>query len=337
MADTKKSHDSAQKVDVKVTTSDGTGKQAGAAKAASSAKDSVMAARQAMKDAAAAMHDLAHEMSEEVRAGTKGVRERAIDAASEAADRASKTTGGASTRINDAAVKAVDAAGDAMDKAYDVASDAADKAFNAASKVADSSAEVAGDAAEKLKDASGEFMDKTADAASKAVDAATQTGGELLEQAKKDAADWQDKFLRLHAEWDTYRRRTNEQRELEKDRATENLVGSLLPVIDDFERTIDYANENGEENLLGGVQAVYAKLIDVLEKDGVEMLDPKDEAFDPLEGQAVGTVDDASIPDETVVEVYQKGCKMAGKVIRPAMVTVSTGGPKRETEDDETE
>ena len=152
-------------------------------------------------------------------------------------------------------------------------------------------------------------------------------------QAKAEAADWQDKYVRLHAEWDTYRRRTNEQRAQEKARATEKLVESLLPVLDDFERTIDYATTNGESGLLGGVEAVHSKLVSVLEKDGVEVISPEGQAFDALEAQAVATVDDPSVPDETVAQVYQKGYRMGAKVLRPAMVTVTTGGPKREVEE----
>jgi len=161
---------------------------------------------------------------------------------------------------------------------------------------------------------------------------------EELAKAKQEVADWQNKYLRLHAEWDTYRRRTNEQREVEKARANEKLVASMLPVLDDFERTIDYAQQNGTENLLGGVEAVYAKLVNTLQTDGVEVIDPAGEPFDALQHQAVATVDDAEAYDETVAAVYQKGYKMGGKVIRPAMVTVTTGGPKRpaeETADDE--
>lgn len=157
-----------------------------------------------------------------------------------------------------------------------------------------------------------------------------ETCNEQVAQAKAEAADWQDKYLRLHAEWDTYRRRTAEQREVEKARAAEKLVSSLLPVIDDLERTIDYAMKNGEQGLLDGVGAVRSKFVDVLVKDGVEVIDPKDQPFDALEAQAVATVDDASMPDETVAEVYQKGYKMGDKVLRPAMVTVTSGGPKRE-------
>ena len=153
---------------------------------------------------------------------------------------------------------------------------------------------------------------------------------EELEKAKAEAADWQDKYVRLHAEWDTYRRRMGEQREAEKARATEKLMESLLPVLDDFARTVDYAETNGETGLLGGVKAVQSKLVDTLAKGGLTIIDPAGEAFDAIACQAVGTVDDPSVPDETVAQVYQPGYRMGDKVIRPAMVTITTGGPKRE-------
>ena len=163
------------------------------------------------------------------------------------------------------------------------------------------------------------------------------TNDELVEKAQAEAKDWQDKYLRLHAEWDTYRRRTAEQREQERLRAGEKLVEKLLPVIDDFERTIDYAEKNGEAGLIDGVKAVHSKFVNVLETGGVQVINPAGQAFDALECQAVATVDDASVPDETVHEVYQKGYKMRTKVLRAAMVTVTTGGPKRPKPESEDE
>lgn len=163
------------------------------------------------------------------------------------------------------------------------------------------------------------------------------TNDELVEKAQAEAKDWQDKYLRLHAEWDTYRRRTAEQREQERLRAGEKLVEKLLPVIDDFERTIDYAEKNGEAGLIDGVKAVHSKFVNVLETGGVQVINPAGQAFDALECQAVATVDDASVPDETVHEVYQKGYKMGTKVLRAAMVTVTTGGPRRPKPESEDE
>ena len=94
-----------------------------------------------------------------------------------------------------------------------------------------------GEPEEAEKPAEGAEGEKPADDAK----AEAEKAAVELAAAKAEAAEWKDKFMRLHAEWDTYRRRTNEQREAEKARAAEKLVTSLLPVIDDFERTIDYA------------------------------------------------------------------------------------------------
>ncbi len=187
-------------------------------------------------------------------------------------------------------------------------------------------------AAEAASDEAAEAEAEPAQEADPAEDAASKLQEEV-DKAKAEAKEWQDKFMRLHAEWDTYRRRTAEQREAEKARASEKLVTGLLPVIDDFERTIKYATDNGETGLLDGVRAVRTKLVDVLVKDGVQVIDPAGEAFDALQHQAVATVPDDEAFDETVHEVYQKGYKLGEKVLRPAMVTVTTGGPKRPKEE----
>lgn len=157
---------------------------------------------------------------------------------------------------------------------------------------------------------------------------------EELEKARQEASEWQDRYLRLHAEWDTYRRRMTDQRAEEKLRATEKLMEDLLPVLDDFERTVSYATENGEAGLLDGVKAVQAKLVDALSKGGLVTIDPAGEPYNALEAQAVATVPDDEAFDETVKDVYQKGYKMGKKVLRAAMVTVTTGGPKRPKEEE---
>ena len=188
---------------------------------------------------------------------------------------------------------------------------------------------------------------ETADAESDVVDqanevladAAMKAAAEELKRVQAEAADWQDKYVRLHAEWDTYRRRMKEQQKEDRARATEKLVSNLIPILDDFERTVDYAEANGEGGLIDGVKAVQTKLFDTLVKDGLEVIDPVGEAYNALEAQAVATVDDPSAFDETVAQVYQKGYRMGNKVLRAAMVTVTTGGPKRpapeETEEQE--
>lgn len=152
-----------------------------------------------------------------------------------------------------------------------------------------------------------------------------------IEKARADAAAANDKFLRLQAEWDNFRKRTAREREDEKARATEDLVMKLLPVVDDMERSLDHAALSNPEGAYGefvsGVRAVYDKLIDALHRSGVEAIDPAGQPFDMNDHQAIAQVPDPTVPDNTVKDVYQKGYRMGGRVIRTAMVTVAKGGP----------
>ena len=156
-----------------------------------------------------------------------------------------------------------------------------------------------------------------------------------IEAAKQQAAEANDRFLRLQADWDNYRRRTAQERLDERQRATEKLVVDLLPVIDDLERAIEHADnltDPAAQQFVEGVSAVCNKLVGVLNKEGVEVVNPVGEAFDPLSHQAVSQIEDTQAYDETVAQVYQKGYRMGGKDIRTAMVVVTHGGPKRPVE-----
>ena len=181
---------------------------------------------------------------------------------------------------------------------------------------------------------------------------AREEAGDLLAQlaeaedavgaAKQEAAEATGRLLRLQADWENYRKRTAAERLAEKERAAEKLVLGLLPVLDDMERASEHATANNadDENLMQfveGVNAVHDKMVAVLAKEGVEVINPVGEAFDPLMHQAVGRVEDTEAYDETVAQVYQRGYTMGGKVIRSAMVTVTYGGPKRPTPEPEAE
>ncbi|WP_322151058.1 nucleotide exchange factor GrpE [Paratractidigestivibacter sp.] len=166
-------------------------------------------------------------------------------------------------------------------------------------------------------------------------DLAKQLAGvqDQIDAAQVKANEANERYMRLQADWDNFRRRTAAERLAEKERAAEKLVVSLLPVLDDMERAIEHAGdtENNEQlkQFVGGIGAVHQKMLGALQKEGVEVIDPAGEPFEPLAHQAVGRVEDAEAYDETVAQVYQKGYKMGDKVIRNAMVTVTFGGPKR--------
>ena len=152
--------------------------------------------------------------------------------------------------------------------------------------------------------------------------------------AQQREADAAARLVRLQADWENFRRRTAQERLAEKDRAAEKLVLSLLPVLDDMERACKHAAENSSDDaaviqFVEGVEAIHDKMYAALNREGVEVIDPVGEAFDPMVHQAVGREENHDVFDETVAQVYQKGYRMGGKVIRSAMVTVSCGGPKR--------
>lgn len=165
------------------------------------------------------------------------------------------------------------------------------------------------------------------------VRAELEAAADAQKEAETKASEAADRATRLQADWENYRRRTAAERLAEQARATEKLVTALLPVVDDIERAIDHARTqelaDDFKQFVDGVDAVHAKLMGVFEHEGVEVIDPKGEPFDPLEHQAVGRVEDTEAYDETVHDVYQKGYRMGDRILRSAMVTVTYGGAKR--------
>ena len=152
--------------------------------------------------------------------------------------------------------------------------------------------------------------------------------GAELELARDQAAKHLDVAQRVQAEFDNYRKRVARDAEDAVKRAGQRIVEELLPVLDNLERAIDHTTAGGDvAQLLAGVHMVYQQMLDVLAKEGVTVQDPFGQQFDPTMHQAVGQREDPEVPDHTVVDVYQKGYEMGGRVIRPAMVVVSTGGP----------
>ncbi|MDR3687672.1 MAG: nucleotide exchange factor GrpE [Coriobacteriia bacterium] len=150
-----------------------------------------------------------------------------------------------------------------------------------------------------------------------------------LEALRVESAEYRDHAMRAQAEFDNFRKRITREREEERRRASERLVTELLPALDNLERAIEHTTAGGDlKHLLAGVEAVHAQILGVLGKEGVSVIDPTGEHFDPMVQQAVSQREDTSVPDGTVIEVFQKGYSLGERVIRSAMVVVSTGGPQ---------
>ncbi len=135
-----------------------------------------------------------------------------------------------------------------------------------------------------------------------------------------------EKFLRLAAEYDNYRKRTDRERLESRDRAQGQIIERLLETVDDLQRVTEATPEGTSvEALLEGVQLVERKLLRTLEAEGLEVLEAKSQPFDPSVHEAIvmAPTTEAS-EDHTVGEVFQTGYRFRGHLLRPARVQVRT-------------
>ena len=150
----------------------------------------------------------------------------------------------------------------------------------------------------------------------------------------KENSELKDRVLRTLAEMENLRRRT--EREVADSRvyAIQSFARDLVGVADNIQRALDAVRDSGvalegpAKALVDGVELTERELLKVLEKNGVRKFDPKGEKFDPNLHQAIFEVPDARVPSGSVVQVIQPGFAIGDRVLRPALVGVSKGGPK---------
>jgi molecular chaperone GrpE len=147
-------------------------------------------------------------------------------------------------------------------------------------------------------------------------------GAELAEQKERN--------LRLQAEFENFRRRTLKERQEALQYGHQNLVKDLLPTVDNLERAIAHAHGSGGgdlQALLQGVVLVQRDLMAVLVRHGVSLVDTAQGRFDPALHEAIAQVPDAERPTGSIVDVMEKGYLLRERMLRPARVVVSHGGP----------
>lgn len=149
--------------------------------------------------------------------------------------------------------------------------------------------------------------------------AAAQSSETEALQKKLDAEH--DAYLRLAAEYDNFRKRSQKEREaLYTDIKAEN-VGKFLPVYDNLERAL--ANETADEAYKKGVEMTMAELRKIMDGLGVTEFGEKGESFDPNLHNAVMHIEDESMEKNVIAQVFQKGFRVGDKVVRFAMVQVA--------------
>ncbi len=142
------------------------------------------------------------------------------------------------------------------------------------------------------------------------------------ESLKAQLAAEQESFLRLAAEYDTSRKRSVREKETLLSEAFAMAVSAFLPLLDNIERAVAFANSN-PESVREGVQLMEKQMRDIVEKINLEEINPVNAPFDPALHEAVMHVEDDSVGENTVVEVFQKGWRLGDKIIRHAMVKVA--------------
>ena len=144
---------------------------------------------------------------------------------------------------------------------------------------------------------------------------------EKIAALEKEKADLNDKFLRICAEYDNFRKRSQKEKDALYGDIKANTVTQFLPVYDNLERALKQNTE--DEAYKKGVEMIMTQFCTTLEKMGVTEIKCLGEKFDPTMHNAVMHVDDEEKGENEIVEVFQKGFKLGDKVIRFAMVKVA--------------
>ena len=169
--------------------------------------------------------------------------------------------------------------------------------------------------------------EQEAEAAAQAAEQYTETEStdSALEQLTQELMAAREQSLRIQAEMQNIRRRAEQDIEKAHKFGQEKLVADLLPVVDNLERalaSIDTA-EAVNKPIIEGIELTLKSFIDILLRHKVEAVVPVGEPFDPERHQAMAMVENPDVEPNTVIEVFQKGYTLHGRLVRPAMVVVS--------------
>jgi molecular chaperone GrpE len=179
-----------------------------------------------------------------------------------------------------------------------------------------------------------------ATAAPDAAAASTQAGAErdsfaVIEALNAENAALKDRVLRTLAEMENLRRRTEREVSDAKTYGVSAFARDMLSTVDNLSRALESVPENARagaddvlKSLIDGVELTARDLNAALARHGVKKLEPQGEKFDPNFHQAIFETPDETLPSGTVAKVVQSGWTIGDRVLRPAMVGVSKGGPK---------
>ena len=144
---------------------------------------------------------------------------------------------------------------------------------------------------------------------------------DAAEKAEQLVAELRSQMLRLQADFQNYKRRTQEERSSDIEFANKKLAVALLDVIDNFERAL--GSDCADENFKAGMELILKQFLTVLEKNNIKPLEAEGKQFDPNFHNAVQMIPAEDKESGTIITVLQKGYTLNDKLIRPAMVIVA--------------
>jgi molecular chaperone GrpE len=168
------------------------------------------------------------------------------------------------------------------------------------------------------------------DAEQRAAQAAEATGiapvaeSAQIEELRRENHELRDRLLRSRADIDNFRKRTEREKQDFYRYALADIMREILPVLDNFERALA-ASAQSAQDILVGVDLIYKQLSDVLSKAGLRAVDEAGVPFDPSVHEAVARDDESTLPAHAVTTILQKGYMLNERLVRPAMVRVSSG------------
>lgn len=142
----------------------------------------------------------------------------------------------------------------------------------------------------------------------------------------KELAVLTDRYARLLADFDNFRKRQIREREELIKRANEELFGDLLPVVDHLELALAKTPDPADPFAVG-VRLVYEQLLSLLNRYDMTPIEAKGQLFNPEFHEALSQMSSPTVPDHTVIEQFRRGWLLAGRLLRPAQVIVSSGLP----------
>jgi len=144
-----------------------------------------------------------------------------------------------------------------------------------------------------------------------------------IAELESDLAEAKDRRLRLAADFDNFKKRTRQEQLESIQHASADLIGRLLPALDDLHKALDHKPKGVDEAWVKGLELGVRKLDEALSAHGLEAIEAVGARFDPKLHEAIGSEESAEHPEDTITSELRRGYRIRDRVVRPALVKVA--------------